>query len=80
MKQKEERKNRKNGNSYILTIPPALIESLELKEGDSVQLVYKNNHIELTKQEPDIVNDEFIQMVYSIYEVHQETFKILVDK
>ncbi|MCC5894388.1 MAG: AbrB/MazE/SpoVT family DNA-binding domain-containing protein [Alkalibacterium sp.] len=80
MDTKQIRKIRKSGNSYVMTIPPAVMEALKLKEGDSVSLVTDKDRVELVKQEPDVVNEDFINMVDSIYEEHKETFKSLVDK
>jgi len=80
MTTKQVRKIRKSGNSYVLTIPPAVMEALDLKEGDAVSITSDQNRAELIKQDPDVVNEDFINMVDSIYEEHKETFKSLVDK
>ena len=80
MTTKQIRKIRKSGNSYVLTIPPSIMKALDLKEGDAVSLVSEENRVELVKQEADVVNEDFINMVDSIYEEHKETFKSLVDK
>lgn len=80
MTTKQVRKIRKSGNSYVLTIPPAVMEALDLKEGDTVSITSDQNRAELVKEEPDVVNEDFINMVDSIYEEHKETFKSLVDK
>ncbi|SFC62457.1 putative addiction module antidote [Alkalibacterium subtropicum] len=80
MTTKQVRKIRKSGNSYVLTIPPAVMEALDLKEGDTVSITSDQNRAELVKQDPDVVNEDFINMVDSIYEEHKETFKSLVDK
>lgn len=77
---KQVRKIRKSGNSYVLTIPPAVMEALDLKEGDTVSITSDQKRAELVKQDPDVVNEDFINMVDSIYEEHKETFKSLVDK
>ncbi|WP_368645389.1 AbrB/MazE/SpoVT family DNA-binding domain-containing protein [Alkalibacterium putridalgicola] len=80
MTTKQVRKIRKSGNSYVLTIPPAVMEALDLKEGDTVSITSDQKRAELVKQDPDVVNEDFINMVDSIYEEHKETFKSLVDK
>lgn len=80
MTTKHLRKIRKSGNSYVLTIPPAIMEALDLKDGDTVSLINEDNRVELVKQEADFVNEDFINMVDSIYDEHKETFKSLVDK
>lgn len=77
---KHTRKIRKSGNSYVLTIPPSIMEGLELREGDSVSYLTYNNRVELVKQEPEVVDEAFIELVDSIYEEHKDTFKSLVDK
>lgn len=77
---KQTRKIRKSGNSYVLTIPPSIMDGLELREGDAVSYVINNNRVELVKQEPEVVDDAFIELVDSIYEEHKDTFKSLVDK
>ncbi|GEK89841.1 putative addiction module antidote [Alkalibacterium putridalgicola] len=80
MTTKQVRKIRKSGNSYVLTIPPAVMEALDLKEGDTVSITSDQKRAELVKQDPDVVNEDFINLVDSIYEEHKETFKSLVDK
>ena len=80
MTTKQVRKIRKSGNSYVLTIPPAVMEALDLKEGDAVSITSDQNRAELIKQDPEVVHEDFINMVDSIYEEHKETFKSLVDK
>lgn len=80
MTTKQTRKIRKSGNSYVLTIPPAIMDALDLKDGDTVSLINEDNRVELVKQQADVINEDFINMVDSIYDEHKETFKSLVDK
>lgn len=76
----QSRKIRKSGNSYVLTIPPNMLKALDLAEGDTVQLTKENNSIEITKQEPDVINEEFLKLVDTIYDENKDIFKSLVDK
>lgn len=78
--EKQKRKIRKSGNSYVLTIPPSIMEGMELKEGDTVSYVITDKGVELVKQEPEVIDDAFIDLVDSIYAEHKDTFKSLVDK
>lgn len=80
MTTKQIRKIRKSGNSYVLTIPPAIMDALDLKDGDTVSLINEDNRVELVKQQADVINEDFINLVDSIYDEHKETFKSLVDK
>ncbi len=38
---------RRNGGSHIVSIPPALLDQIKLSTGDAVEILAKDDHIEI---------------------------------
>ena len=76
----ETRKVRKSGNSYIVTLPPSIMEKLNLQVGDELAFSQEESNINLSKKERSSIDDDFLKMVEGIYNEHEETFKKLADR
>ena len=46
---KKARKTRKQGNSYIISLPKEVIRTLSLNEGDKVEFVIRDGQVLLEK-------------------------------
>ena len=46
-----QRSTRKSGHSVITTLPPDVLQQLNLNLGDSIEYVIKGGHVEIRKAE-----------------------------
>lgn len=76
----DTRKVRKSGNSYIVTIPPAILDKLNIKLGDELEFIEGDSGISLNKKKRSSIDDEFLSMVEDVYSEHKETFELLADR
>lgn len=80
---KKARKARKQGNTFITSLPKEVIQTLSLNEGDKVEFVIQDGVVLLEKKlEIDSTNipAEFYADIDFFMDKHDEAFRNLVDK
>ncbi|MCA5011558.1 MULTISPECIES: AbrB/MazE/SpoVT family DNA-binding domain-containing protein [unclassified Enterococcus] len=80
---KKTRKTRKQGNTYITSLPKEVIQALSLHEGDKLEFVIRDGQVLLEKPlsiKSDNVPDEFYDDIDFFMNKHDQAFKNLVEK
>ena len=82
MNEKETRKVAQMGNSLGIGLPKNIVDSLNIKRGDEIEFVVKENSITLSKKNKleDQLDVEMIKMLSETFEEHDEVFKRLKAK
>lgn len=79
------RKVRKSGTSVVATIPPKVLEELNLQPGDDILFEKRNNGEIVLKKEKSLadymgLDTEFMQVVNESMTEYEEALKSLVDR
>ncbi|SFH54818.1 AbrB/MazE/SpoVT family DNA-binding domain-containing protein [Pisciglobus halotolerans] len=80
---KKSRKTRKQGNTYITSIPKEVIEALSLSEGDQLEFTIKNDSVSLDKKllvDTQNIPKTFYEEIDYFMNKYDETFKNLVER
>lgn len=80
---KKSRKTRKQGNTYIASLPKEVIQTLSLNEGDTLDFIIRDGQVSLEKPlaiKSDNVPNEFYDDIEFFMNKHDQAFKNLVEK
>ena len=73
-----QRSTRKSGHSVITTLPPDVLEKLNLNVGDSVEYVIKGGHVEIRKAVEK--EDDFLATVNAVTDDYNTALEGLVNR
>jgi putative addiction module antidote len=71
-------KIRKSGNSYVVTIPPKVMEESNLNEGDVLEIETGRETLGMKKAK-NILTPEFFSKVESLADEYEDMLEKLVD-
>lgn len=73
-----QRSTRKSGHSVITTLPPDVLQQLNLNVGDSIEYVIKGGHIEIRKAAEN--EDDFLATVNAVMDDYTVALEGLVSR
>ena len=73
-----QRSTRKSGHSVITTLPPDVLEKLNLNVGDSIEYVIKGGHVEIRKAAEK--EDSFLATVNAVMDDYNTALEGLVTR
>ena len=73
-----QRSTRKSGHSVITTLPPDVLEKLNLNVGDSIEYVIKGGHVEIHKAAEK--EDDFLATVNAVMDDYNVAREGLVSR
>ena len=73
-----QRSTRKSGHSVITTLPPDVLEKLNLNVGDSIEYVIKGGHVEIRKAVEK--EDDFLATVNAVMDDYNTALEGLVNR
>ena len=73
-----QRKTRKSGHSIITTLPPDVLEQLNLSVGDQVEYVLTGNRVEIRKATQE--EDDFLATVQAVMNDYHTSLEGLVER
>lgn len=73
-----QRSTRKSGHSVITTLPPDVLEKLNLNVGDSIEYVIKGGHVEIRKAVEK--EDDFLATVNAVMDDYNTALEGLVTR
>ena len=73
-----QRSTRKSGHSVIATLPPDVLQQLNLNVGDSIEYVIKDGHVEIRKAAEK--EDDFLATVNAVMDDYTVALEGLVSR
>ena len=73
-----QRSTRKSGYSVITTLPPDVLQQLNLNVGDSIEYVIKDGHVEIRKAAEK--EDDFLATVNAVMDDYTVALEGLVSR
>jgi antitoxin component of MazEF toxin-antitoxin module len=73
-----QRSTRKSGHSVITTLPPDVLQQLNLNLGDSIEYVIKDGHVEIRKAAEK--EDDFLATVNAVMDDYTVALEGLVSR
>lgn len=73
-----QRSTRKSGHSVITTLPPDVLQQLNLNVGDSIEYVIKGGHVEIRKATEK--EDDFLATVNAVMDDYTVALEGLVSR
>lgn len=73
-----QRSTRKSGHSVITTLPPDVLQQLNLNLGDSIEYVIKDGHVEIRKAAEK--EDDFLATVDAVMDDYTVALEGLVSR
>jgi len=73
-----QRSTRKSGHSVITTLPPDVLQQLNLNVGDSIEYVIKGGHVEIRKAVEK--EDDFLATVNAVMDDYTVALEGLVSR
>ena len=73
-----QRSTRKSGHSVITTLPPDVLQQLNLNVGDSIEYVIKGGHVEIRKVAEK--EDDFLATVNAVMDDYTVALEGLVSR
>ena len=73
-----QRSTRKSGHSVITTLPPDVLQQLNLNLGDSIEYVIKDGHVEIRKAAEK--EDDFLATVNAVMDDYTIALEGLVSR
>ncbi|WVE60080.1 AbrB/MazE/SpoVT family DNA-binding domain-containing protein (plasmid) [Enterococcus faecium] len=73
-----QRSTRKSGHSVITTLPPDVLQQLNLNVGDSIEYVIKSGHVEIRKAAEK--EDDFLATVNAVMDDYTVALEGLVSR
>ncbi|ALZ87226.1 hypothetical protein APT62_01635 [Aerococcus urinaeequi] len=73
-----QRSTRKSGHSVITTLPPDVLQQLNLNVGDSIEYVIKGGHVEIRKAAEK--EDDFLATVNAVMDDYTVALEGLVSR
>jgi len=73
-----QRSTRKSGHSVITTLPPDVLQQLNLNLGDSIEYVIKDGHVEIRKAAEK--EDDFLATVNAVMDDYNVALEGLVSR
>lgn len=73
-----QRSTRKSGHSVITTLPPDVLQQLNLNVGDSIEYVIKGGHVEIRKAVEK--EDDFLATVNAVMDDYNTALEGLVNR
>ena len=73
-----QRSTRKSGHSVITTLPPDVLQQLNLNVGDSIEYVIKGGHVEIRKAVEK--EDDFLATVNAVMDDYNTALEGLVTR
>ncbi|MGK0724695.1 AbrB/MazE/SpoVT family DNA-binding domain-containing protein [Carnobacterium sp. PL12RED10] len=73
-----QRSTRKSGHSVITTLPPDVLQQLNLNVGDSIEYVIKGGHVEIRKAAEK--EDDFLATVNAVMDDYNVALEGLVSR
>ena len=73
-----QRSTRKSGHSVITTLPPDVLQQLNLNVGDSIEYVIKGGHVEIRKAAEK--EDSFLATVNAVMDDYNTALEGLVNR
>ncbi|WP_167629427.1 AbrB/MazE/SpoVT family DNA-binding domain-containing protein [Listeria valentina] len=80
---KKTRKARKQGNTYITSLPMEVIQALSISEGDQVEFIVKDQQVNIKKKTPidtKNISANFYEEIDQLMDQYDTTFHNLVNR